>query len=171
MVTGSSVHHVTSPFTRDQLSPAMRERYGLDRRPVGRSFAVGVLVVVFIGILVWVGFALTRSTVQSRLVAWDDLAADRVDITFEVLRDPTDEVTCVLRSQDRRHIDVGYATVVVPADPGGAEIVQPTYSLRTLAPAYTAELLGCEVTGELHVVGPQFPPGVVPPVQPWTAPA
>ncbi len=40
LVTGTSVHHVPTPFTRDQLSPAMQERYGLTRKPLGRRIAV-----------------------------------------------------------------------------------------------------------------------------------
>ncbi len=43
-----------------------------------------------------------------------------------------------------------------------------TYALRTLAPAYTTELLGCAVGEAPRVIQPQFPPGVVPPDQPFS---
>jgi len=155
---------VPSPFTRDQLTPAMQERYGLDRRPVGRWIAATVLALAFVGALGFVTVGLTASTVEARLVTWDDVAPDRVDISFEVRRQAADEVTCVLRAQDQDRIDVGYATATIP--PGDAR-VRVDYALRTLAPAYTVELLGCAADGPPSVPPPQFPPGVVPPDQPY----
>ena len=143
----------------------MQQRYGLDRRPVGQWIAVALVVLSFIAALAFVTVGVTRSQVQARLVSWDDVAADRVDMTIEVRRPADDEVQCVLRAQDVRRIDVGYAVVVIPAGSGEVSL---DYSLRTLAPAYTAELLGCAADGLLSVPPPQFPPGVVPPEQPWT---
>jgi hypothetical protein len=165
--TGTSLHHVPSPFTRDQLSPAMQQRYGMDRRPVGRWIAVGLLAVAFVAALAFVTVGVSASGPQSRLLSWDDVAADRVDITFEVDRQDGAEVTCVLRAQDRNRIDVGYAIVTIPA---GEARLRVEYALRTLAPAYTAELLGCAVGGLPTTPPPQFPPGVVPPEQPFEAP-
>ena len=143
----------------------MQQRYGLDRRPVGQWIAVALVVLSFIAALAFVTVGVTRSQVQARLVSWDDVAADRVDMTIEVRRPADDEVQCVLRAQDVRRIDVGYAVVVIPAGSGEVSL---DYSLRTLAPAYTAELLGCAADGLPGVPPPQFPPGVVPPEQPWT---
>ena len=152
-----------SPFTRDQLSPEMQERYGLDRRPIGRWIAVVVLVLSFVAVLAFVGFGVTRSPIEPRLVTWEVVAPDRVDMTIEVRRPAADEVQCVLRAQDVNRIDVGYAVVTIPAGSGEVSL---DYSLRTLAPAYTAELLGCATGGLPGVPPPQFPPGVVPPEQP-----
>lgn len=143
----------------------MQERYGLDRRPIGRWITVAALVLAFAGALAFVAVGVTRSSVQARLVSWDDVAADRVDMTVEIRRPAADEVQCVLRAQDSKRIDVGYAIVVVPAGSGEVTL---DYSLRTLAPAYTAELLGCAAGTPTGVPPPQFPPGVVPPEQPWS---
>ena len=143
----------------------MQARYGLDRRPVGRWIGISVIVALFVGACAWAGYALTRPTVQTRLITWDDLAPDRVDITFDVRRQAADEVQCVVRAQDINRIDVGYAIVTLPA---GTDRVTTTYPLRTIAPAYTAELLGCAAGEPPRVPPPQFPPGVVPPDQPWT---
>ena len=143
----------------------MQERYGLDRRPIGRRITVAALALAFVAALAFVTVGVTRSSVQARLVTWDDVSADRVDMTIEVRRPAADEVQCVLRAQDARRIDVGYAVLVIPA---GSPEVSLDYSLRTLAPAYTAELLGCAADGLPAVPPPQFPPGVVPPAQPWS---
>jgi len=143
----------------------MQERYGLDRRPVGRWIGIGIVLVAFVAALGFVTVGISGDPVETRLVTWDDVAPDRVDMAVQVKRPADVEVTCVLRAQDSRRIDVGYATVVIP--PGDGEVALD-YSLRTLAPAYTAELLGCSSEGVPNVPPPQFPPGVVPPEQPWS---
>jgi hypothetical protein len=139
----------------------MRERYGVG----GKSGTVVAVIAVVVGLALLgvLGWALSADRVQSRLLAWDIVAADRVDVTFEV-RPPDDrQVICVVRAQDSTRTDVGYAEVVIE---GGIDYQVITYPLRTLIPAFTVELLGCGFPGALDVVSPQFPPGVVPPSQP-----
>lgn len=155
-----------SPFSRDQLSPEMQARYGMDRRPVGTWILVGVLLIAFVAILAFVTTRITSNPIEFRLVSWEVVSSDRVDVVFSVSKPEDATVTCVVRAQDSNRIDLGYATVVI--EPGSAgELV--TYPLRTLAPAFTVELLGCSVDGPPGVAPPQFPPGVVLPEQPWTA--
>jgi hypothetical protein len=154
-----------SPFRKDQLSPEMVTRYGLDRRPWGTLALVLVVVIGFAGALAWITISMGANTVSSRVINWDDTAGDHVTMDFEVQRDGTVAVECALRAQDRTHIDVGYAVVQIPA---GDDRLQLSYALRTIAPAYTVEVLGCAAAGELQVAGPQFPPAVVPPEQPFT---
>jgi hypothetical protein len=145
----------------------MQSRYGLDRRPIGRSIGVAAIIVVFVGALFFVARGLTASNeTQTRLIEWNAVGPDRVDVTFQVVTDRADEVVCVVRAQDENRIDVGYGILTIPAG-SSDDVIITTYALRTLAPAYTAELLGC-ATGEApRVPGPQFPPGVVPPDQPY----
>jgi len=155
-----------SPFRKDQLSPQMQERYGFNKRSWARNLLIGVMVAIFAGILILVTFTLSQNTVQFRLLTWNDLTAERVDVTFEVSKPSDIAVVCIVRAQDRNRIDVGYAEVNVPA---GSEYEQLTYRLRTLAPAFTAELLTCVPAGDpIRVPGPQFPAGVAPPIQPWS---
>lgn len=155
-----------SPFRKDQLSPQMQERYGFTRRRWGLTAFIAIVVIGFAAALIFVTYSLSQNSVQYRLLAWSDLAADRVDVTFEV-RKPADlSVLCVVRAQDENRIDVGYAEIEIAS---GSEYEQLTYSLRTLAPAYTAELLTCVALGEpTRVPGPQFPAGIAPPEQPWS---
>jgi hypothetical protein len=144
----------------------MQARYGLDRRPIGRWAATGLIIVAFIGVLAWVTVAITGGGVEARLISWDAAAPDHVSVTFEIdRRDSSADVQCVLRAQDSDRVDVGYARVVIPA---GAGQVSTTYPLRTIAPAYTAELLGCAVGEAPRVARAQFPPGVVAPSQPYS---
>lgn len=143
----------------------MITRYGLDRRPLGSIIGAATLIVGFVAALIYVTSGLNRNTITAALITWDDVAPDRVSLTFEVQRKGTDTVTCVVRAQDQSRADVGYASITI--DPGPAS-VRVQYELRTLAPAYVVELLDCSVGTTAAARQPQFPPGVVPPDQPWT---
>jgi hypothetical protein len=145
----------------------MQARYGVDRRPIGRWIAVGIIVVAFAAILGFVAKGLTANPTATRLVAWNIVGPQRVNITFQASTDARQDTVCILRAQDEHRIDVGYASTTIPATPS-TDIATRTYALRTIAPAYTAELLGCNAGAPPNVPPPQFPPGVVPPTQPWT---
>ena len=154
-----------SPFSRDQLSPPMQQRYGVDRRPVGAWITVTLVVVAFVAALAYVGAGMTRSDVDARVYSWQVVSPDRADLRLDVRRPATETVQCVVRAQDSGHADVAYATITVPP---GEEHAVVDYSLRTLAPAYVVELLGCSSDGTpTGIDPPQFPAGVVPPSQPY----
>lgn len=143
----------------------MRARYGLDRRRLSPLVVGVVVVVVFLAAVAFAGIMSVRDNVEYQLIRWTVVGPDRADATFDVTRNGSDEVVCILRAQDSKRIDVGYAEIVIP--PGEATVTTD-YSLRTVAPAYTVEVLACERPGELRVPGPQFPPGIAVPEQPWT---
>lgn len=154
-----------SPLRREDLSPRLRARYGLDRRRRWPVVVGGVLAVLFVGALAYVAYNILSPGLYPKLLAWNVVGPDRVDVTFEVRRSDRADVYCIVRAQDETRADVGYALVPLPR---GTSYVQTTYSLRTIAPAFVVELLGCEVGGPpARVPPPQFPPGVVPPEQPW----
>lgn len=143
----------------------MRERYGVDRRNwAGPVLAIGT-VSLFVLALSWVWLGIRGNQIDSQLLAWNDSQPGRVSMTFTVKKQGNTPARCVLRAQDRSRVDVGYATVDIPAAPEQIEI---TYELAVLAPAFLAEVLGCSVEGPPQVAEPQFPPGVAPPAQPWT---
>ena len=163
---GTSLAYVPSPFTRDQLSPQMQQRYGMDRRPIGRYVVVAILMVAFAAVLVMAGYFLTRPPTSATLITWKVVSPHRVDLTYSVERPTNRQVICVIRAQDDTHVDVGYATVAL-APAGDADIHD--FALATIAPAATVEILGCALDqASLRVTPPQFPPGVVPPAQPAT---
>jgi len=159
---------VSSAIDGRSLPPDLQARYGIGRRPILPLIGGGLAIIAFIASLAFVTFNLVSPRVTFTLLAWNDLAADRVDITFEVRRAAEWDVYCILRAQDESRTDVGYATVEIPR---GTTYAQQTYPLRTIAPAYVVEVLACEAGGPPErVIPPQFPPGVVPPDQPWTPP-
>lgn len=148
------------------MSPAMRQRYGLDRNPWPGRLLAGALILAFAAALTYVGIQLLRDPISTRVLVWQQVQQDRVDVTFEVRRPAGLDVECVLRAQDGDRVDLGYATVLLPA---GSDYVQDTYPLRVIGPAAYVEVLACGKAGEpQRVPPPAFPPGVVPPLQPWT---
>ena len=137
----------------------MQERYGFNRRRTGTRILATLVILAFVAALAYVGWAITRPRAQGRLITWSTVSSDRADLTFDA---NVSDVTCVVRAQDQNHVDVGYATIT------GID-GRVVYHLRTLAPAYVVEVLGCSLPGASpEVIPPQFPPGVVPPTQPWT---
>jgi len=153
-----------SPFRADQLSPAMRERYGVGRRPVRTYVLVGAVIVAFAAAIAIVLTGWQTGSASGQVITWEAVADDHVHVVMRV-QGAEQGATCVLRAQDFDHVDVGYAVLAVPA---GNDVRQVEYELRTLAPAVNAEILGCSATGTPEVIGPQFPAGVVPPDQPYS---
>ncbi len=148
------------------LPPHLRARYGVGRRPWGAYLAAIIVIVGFAAALGFVIYNVLAPNIQPKLLAWRVVSADHVAVTFEVRRSGATDVSCVIRAQDESRADVGYAVVTLPAGPA---YVQQTYDLRTLAPAYVVDVIGCGTANPPErVPPPQFPPGVVPPAQPWT---
>lgn len=157
---------MSSAIDGRNLPPDLQARYGVGRRSRLPLIAGLIGIAAFIAALAFVTFNLVSPKVTYKLLAWNDVAADRVDVTFDVRRSQEWDVYCVLRAQDESRTDVGYAVVGIPR---GTSYEQVTYPLRTLAPAFVVEVLACEAGAPPErVVPPQFPPGVVPPEQPWT---
>jgi hypothetical protein len=160
---------MSSAIDGRSLPPDLQARYGVGHRSPLPLIAGLVGITAFIAALAFVTLNLVSPKVTYDLLAWNDVAADRVDVTFDIRRSEEWDVYCVLRAQDESRTDVGYAVVGIPR---GTSYVQTTYSLRTLAPAYVVEVLACQAGAPPERVVPaQFPPGVVPPEQPWTPPA
>lgn len=138
----------------------------MDKRPTARYVLVGAVAAAFVLILVMVGYFLVQSPVKGTLLSWNVASPERVDIRYSVTRPTGVQVRCILRAQDRKRVDLGYAEVDIPPRASSTpETVVLDYALATLAPAFTVEVLGC-AEGQPRVPGPQFPPGVVPPAQP-----
>lgn len=144
------------------LTPAMAARYGVRRtNPV----AVGVLAVLVIGFVAGVlglGYRLATPDTQSKLLAFEVVSPQQVDVTFEVRRNSLDETFCVLRARAEDHSDVGYASFRITP---GRDYVQLTYPLATYAEATSAEVVDCTAGAPPVVDPPGFLPGTANPPQ------
>jgi hypothetical protein len=147
-----------------ELSPAMRERYGIRPTSPWTIAAIAALTVAFLGLIGAITWQLAKPSVQTQLVRFTVDSDNLVNVTFDLQRDTSATTTCALRARDVHQVDVGYATFTIP--PGRAAL-RVTYPLATLAKATSAEVLGCADNSAPHVDAPAFAPGTVnPPQQP-----
>jgi len=155
-----------SPFAWNQLSEPMQERYGAGRSHRRTTIvAVGAVILAFLVVLGWLTYFKARVDTQASLVTWNVLGPDHVHVVVEIHRPQGVATTCVLHATDPNHLDLAYATVTIPAGPASTQL---HYELRTLAPAYSVDVLGCASGQSPAVQAPQFPPNVAAPEQPWT---
>ena len=147
------------------LPPDLQQRYGY--RPTSRWLTVLGIAVVVVVLLAGALVAWDKANpdVRWKLVTWSAPADDHTVVTWELIRDGNDPVTCVIRVTDANLHDVAYATVTIPP---GADHEQPTYDVRTRTSGRVVEVLGCAANGTPTVPAPEFPPGTSNPPQPWT---
>jgi hypothetical protein len=153
-----------SPYRAEQLSPEIQARYGMDRSNWRTAGLVILVIVLFFGAVAFVTVNLGRESVQARLISWTVVAADHVSLEIEVMNPAKEPAFCIIRAQDEKHIDLAYSQQMIPPADG---FVRIPIELRTLAPAFTVELLGCESGHPPQVSESNFPPGVAAPEQPW----
>jgi hypothetical protein len=145
----------------------MQERYGFNRSNRLRTAVIALVTVIFAIGVGFATFSMSQKTIQYKLLTWSVVSPERIDVVFEVRRIGSDALDCVIRAQDSKRVDVGFAVITIPS---GNDLEEVNYSLRTLAPAFVVEMLTCVQSGEpTRVPGPQFPAGVAPPPQPWTS--
>ena len=153
-----------------ELPEHLQRRYGVTASR-WRAMATGV---VLTGMLLGgLGFIILRHsspTLASRLDAFKVTSDHQISVQFTVDRKIGQTSYCVIRAQDLRRTDVGYAIVAAPNGTGQVTMV---YSLNTYKPAVLAEVLGCATQVKQRVPAPNFPPGVKIPTQlaPGVAPS
>jgi len=146
-----------------ELPEHLQRRYGV-RQSRWRATVTGIVLTgMLLGGLGFIVLQHKNPTLAWRLDAFKVQSATQVFVKFTVDRQNGKTSYCVLRAQDDRRADVGYATVAVPLGQGQVTMVYP---LVTESQAVLAEVLGCATQTQQHVPGPNFPPGVKIPAQP-----
>ena len=145
-------------------------RYGVRPRRVA-PILIGILIAAMVsGGLAFANYRQHNPSVSSQLLAFEVTSPSQVLVTWEVSRGSQLTTFCVIRAQDIRRTDVGYAIVEIMA---GTDYEQVTYPLTTNGEAVLAEVLGCASSTQMRVPPPDFPPGVKIPEQvaPGVAPS
>lgn len=144
------------------MSPEMQLRYGV-RKSRFVPIVVGLLIMCSVaGALFFKENSAKHPIVSSRLLAFKVESNTQVSVSFEVSRGTDQKTYCVIRAQDKRRADVGYATLAFPS---GASYFKTTYVLQTESLAVLAEVLNCSSSKVMRVPPPNFPPGVKIPAQ------
>lgn len=131
----------------EESAEARRGPRRLDPRARRRWWVVGtVAVVVMSALAVWFGLSATVGRVHWTDAGHQLVSGTRVDVRFDLRRDPSREVTCRLEAQDVSHAVVGRTTVAIaPSDTSPSGHVE---SLQTASPAITGYVDECWYTDE-----------------------
>lgn len=149
----------------ERLPPQVKARYPKPKSNfglilIGLSASIAILLFVGLGFQKYVNLP-----AAGKLTGFVIVDATLVQTNFEVNRDPGTVITCALRAQDERRIDVGYALVEIA--PSDQRISALSYPLATRDLAVLVEVLGCSVGSEVRGVPlPQIAPGTELPEQP-----
>jgi hypothetical protein len=147
----------------------IRARYGVTDRPRWLPAVIVLVGLAFVAVVTALGLRLANPEIKAGLASYDIAADDHVVLRYEVERRDASPATCVLRARAEDGFDVAYVIVELPPAEGRTA---HEYDLRTAYRGLVGELVGCGIDGPPPgIPGAQFRPGVVPPEQPWTAPA
>lgn len=147
---------------KSDLPLNIQQRYGLNRT---QKLPIAIAVMTAVLVAGGLGFANLRKSQPALdwgLRAFNVESDTKVAVVWEVVRAENQDTYCVLRAQDDRRLDVGYATVLIE---GGEKKVTMSYDLATESLAVLVEVLGCSDKPEMRVPPANFPPGVKIPAQ------
>lgn len=149
----------------EQLPPDIKVRYPKPGSNLG-LWLVGIVAATVIAGFVGFGFnRFIAIPADSKLTGFVIVNDSKVQTDFEVNRAPGVTITCALRAQDERRIDVGYAWVEIA--PSDERVSAVSYPLATRKLAVLVEVLGCSVGSTvIGVPDPQIEPGTQLPMQP-----
>ncbi len=123
---------------------ALDGRYGPATAPGRRRTlrVVGaVAALVALAWVVWAGLGQARVDVRSDDVGFVIVSDQRVDVTYDVGKDPGRTAVCTLQALDRGKGTVGLATVTI--GPARERVTRSTSTVRTSAPAVTGIVRDC----------------------------
>jgi hypothetical protein len=149
----------------EQLAPEVKSRYP---KPGSNRGLVLIGVVALLTVTAFLGLGFSKYVLQpaaGKLTGFEVVNETLIKTNFEVSRAPGTLITCALRAQDERRIDVGYAWVEIA--PSDQRVTSLQYPLATRKLAVFVEVLGCSVGQEVTGVPvPQIEPGTELPAQP-----
>ncbi len=108
-----------------------------------RWWAIGIVgVLVMTALAVWFGVASATGKVNWTNAGFEVTSSEEVQVRFDLSRDPTRAVECILEAQDESHFVVGRTTTIL--DPGTESRSRHVAPVRTAGPAVTGYVDRCE---------------------------
>ncbi len=117
---------------------------GLSTQPgTRRWWVVGVVAVALMtAVAIWFGTAASSGKVNWVNSGFEVVSDSQVQVRFDVHRDPSRAVSCVIEAQDESHFVVGRTTTVV--EPSDASPSRQIAGVQTAGPAVTGYVERCE---------------------------
>ena len=130
------------------MSETLAGRYGPPRSARARRATAAAAVAggaLVLALLVWIGAAMLRDPVQWSDVGFSVKGPDRVDVTFDVVKDPAASARCTIHALNSSFAEVGVITTTVGVEP--QRVTRHTVTLATQELAVTGVVSSCEVAG------------------------
>lgn len=127
----------------------MAGRYGATT-PAQRRAGIGLLALVgavALGFLLWAALHHANPAVRAAVTGFAIVDDERVDVVFEVRRDPGTEVTCTLRARGIDRSTVGTVQIPVAASAERTSAVRAAVPTRTRA--VSGELVRCQAAEDV----------------------
>jgi hypothetical protein len=122
----------------------LRGRYGTGRSPVGLALVVTLVVLPFLGWVVWAGLLQADQELRWSTTGFGAITDTSVTVEFDVYLPAGAEVTCTVRALDSRAVEVGRADVPVTSNTADTHVV---YALPVTARPSSAFVDGCRSVG------------------------
>ncbi|MBM7791104.1 DUF4307 domain-containing protein [Tenggerimyces flavus] len=127
----------------------LSDRYGGARgsRRTAGLVAIGVLIAVAVGIVLWSGIRAAQPPIAARVITFDPVSDTSVTVRLQV--EATRTVSCELVARGERMATVGTSQVDVRFDASDGRRTQlVTHPIVTSDRALSVELLSCSVPGQ-----------------------
>jgi hypothetical protein len=118
----------------------LEERYGTGRSVLAIGILTALVVLPFLGWVVWAGLLQADEDLRWNTTGFRDATDTSVVIEFDVFLPAGSEVTCTVRALDRRGVEVGRAEVPVTSDSSDTRVV---YALQVTARPSSALVETC----------------------------
>ena len=121
---------------------SLSARYGTDRPPWGVAIVAVLVIVPFLGWVIWAAFAHANQELRWETVGFSDITDQSVTVTFDVFLPSGATAECTVRATDARGVEVGRAQVPVQSDGTSASVV---YALPVTARPSSAFVESCRL--------------------------
>ena len=130
------------------MSETLAGRYGPPRTARARRATLAAAVLgaaLVLALIVWLGAAMLRDPVRWSDVGFSVKGVDRIDVTFDVVKDPAASARCTIHALNSSFAEVGVVTVTVGPQP--EDVSRQTVTLATQELAVTGVVSSCELAG------------------------
>ncbi|MGV8967049.1 MAG: DUF4307 domain-containing protein [Cellulomonas sp.] len=133
-------------MTESTTPHAPAGRYGTAQTPRRRRTLVVALATagaVALALVVWIGIGVLQDPVQFKDVGYAVQGPDRIDVTFDVIKDPKVTVDCTVHALNQSFTEVGLVRVTI--GPAATKIQRTTITVPTQELAVTGIVKSCQV--------------------------
>ncbi|MCZ3386193.1 MAG: DUF4307 domain-containing protein [Actinomycetia bacterium] len=118
----------------------LHQRYGQGRSLLPLSLVLALVVLPFLGWVVWAGWLQAAQDVRWATTGFSEITDSSVTVEFDVFLPEGAQLTCTVRAFDIRGIEVGRADVPVTSETTDIHVVYP---LPVTARARSAFVYSC----------------------------